>query len=208
MSRARQVANFDPALFAADEVSGDKVHGGTISGSPTLVTPALGTPASGVLTNATFPAGHVIQYDADFETTGLSETGATFPSDGTKPQITEGQGPILSLAFSPKVAGSTLEILVNVGMDANEGDNLAIALFNTAIHATDAVAVSASRTGGTVNQNLTILYNYTTPSTASATWLVRAGGSASGSTTYVGRAVGFTYGASMGYGITIKEIMA
>ena len=26
MSRARQVANFDPALFAADEVSGDKVQ--------------------------------------------------------------------------------------------------------------------------------------------------------------------------------------
>ena len=30
MTRARQVANFDPALFAADEVSGDKVSGGTI----------------------------------------------------------------------------------------------------------------------------------------------------------------------------------
>ena len=61
MSRARQVAKFDPSLFAADEVSGDKVHGGTISGSPTLVTPNLGTPASGTLTNATFPAGHVVK---------------------------------------------------------------------------------------------------------------------------------------------------
>jgi len=156
-----------------------------------------------------YPAGHVIQYDADFETTGLSETGATFSTSG-KPQITEGQGPILSLAFSPKVAGSTLEILVNVGMDSNESDNLSICLFNTAIHATDTVATSATRTavstGG--NQNLTILYNYTTPSTASATWLVRAGGTASGATTYVGRAAGFTYGGSMGYGITIKEIMA
>ena len=30
MTRARQVANFDPALFAADEISGDKVSGGTI----------------------------------------------------------------------------------------------------------------------------------------------------------------------------------
>ena len=35
MSRARQVANFDPALFAADEISGDKVSGGTI-GAGTL----------------------------------------------------------------------------------------------------------------------------------------------------------------------------
>ena len=60
MSRARQVANFDPALLAADEVSGDKVHGGTISGSPTLVTPNLGTPASGVATNLTgIPAANI-----------------------------------------------------------------------------------------------------------------------------------------------------
>ena len=34
--------------------------GATIANA-TLVTPALGTPASGVLTNATFPAGHVIK---------------------------------------------------------------------------------------------------------------------------------------------------
>ena len=168
----------------------------------------VGTTKGTIDSTATFPVGHVIQYDADFETTTWSTTGAVFPSDSTKPQITEGQGPILSLAFSPKVAGSTLEILVNVGMDANEADNLAIALFNTAIHATDAVAVSASRTAGGVNQNLTILHNYTTPSTASATWLVRAGGSASGATTKVAQSnSGFTYG-GMQYGITIKEIMA
>ena len=30
MSRARQVANFDPALLATDEVSLDKVNGGTL----------------------------------------------------------------------------------------------------------------------------------------------------------------------------------
>ena len=52
--------------------------------SPTLVTPALGTPASGVLTNATFPAGHVIQvirrtiesYVTSSGTTGAWETDA------------------------------------------------------------------------------------------------------------------------------------
>tara|TARA_Y100000310_G_scaffold329454_1_gene399344 strand:+ start:1170 stop:1793 length:624 start_codon:yes stop_codon:yes gene_type:complete len=56
MSRARQVANFDPALFAADEVSGDKVSGGTI-GAGTWE----GTLGSGV----TFPAGHIIQTNWD-----------------------------------------------------------------------------------------------------------------------------------------------
>ena len=39
--------------------------------SPTLVTPALGTPASGVLTNATFPAGHVINIDHVQPSSGL-----------------------------------------------------------------------------------------------------------------------------------------
>ena len=77
MTRARQVANFDPALFAADEVSGDKVSGGTIgagvigasvtggaglSGSTSLGTVTTGTLGSGVnLDSATFPAGHIIQ---------------------------------------------------------------------------------------------------------------------------------------------------
>ena len=42
--------------------------------SPTLTTPALGTPASGVLTNATFPAGHVVQYIMASKTTSGSGT--------------------------------------------------------------------------------------------------------------------------------------
>ena len=45
-------------LTTAD--SGATIANATLN-SPTLVTPALGTPASGVLTNATFPAGHVLQ---------------------------------------------------------------------------------------------------------------------------------------------------
>jgi hypothetical protein len=54
--------------------------------SPTLVTPALGTPASGVLTNATFPAGHTVDekisiFSADasnyIATTATSWTGTS-----------------------------------------------------------------------------------------------------------------------------------
>ena len=56
MSRARQVANFDPALFSADEVSGDKVSGGTIG---------AGTLGSSVV----FPAGHIVQIVSDDITT-------------------------------------------------------------------------------------------------------------------------------------------
>jgi hypothetical protein len=42
--------------------------------SPVLTTPALGTPASGTLTNATFPAGHIIQYVPGSVGSGTSAT--------------------------------------------------------------------------------------------------------------------------------------
>ena len=76
MSIARQIANFDPALFDADEVSGDKVSGGTIgagvigasvtggaglSGMTSLGTVTTGTYNSTIGSSATFPSGHVVQ---------------------------------------------------------------------------------------------------------------------------------------------------
>ena len=55
MSRARQVANFDPALFAADEVSGDKVSGGTIGagtiGGSTVVNTSGAITTTGAFTS-------------------------------------------------------------------------------------------------------------------------------------------------------------
>ena len=45
--------------------------------SPTLTTPALGTPASGTLTNATFPAGMVIQTVTDSTDTSYNSTNST-----------------------------------------------------------------------------------------------------------------------------------
>ncbi len=59
--------------------------------SPTLVTPALGTPASGVLTNATFPDGHIVQvksaYDSD-KSTFSTGNGAITPVTHMKCVIT------------------------------------------------------------------------------------------------------------------------
>lgn len=70
MSRARQVANFDPALFSADEVSGDKVSGGTIG---------AGTLGSGV----TFPAGMVRQVkEIGLGTVASGGTDTGMPSSG------------------------------------------------------------------------------------------------------------------------------
>ena len=54
--------------------SGATIANATLN-SPTLVTPALGTPASGVLTNATFPAGHIIKVKHETSTASVSQNG-------------------------------------------------------------------------------------------------------------------------------------
>ena len=57
MSRARQVANFDPALFAADEVSGDKVSGGTIGAGVVGASVTGGAGLSGMTSLGTVATG-------------------------------------------------------------------------------------------------------------------------------------------------------
>ena len=59
--------------------SGATIANATLN-SPTLVPPALGTPASGVLTNATFPAGHVVQTKWKITPTAGSDRSHTVPS--------------------------------------------------------------------------------------------------------------------------------
>ena len=150
------------------------------------------------------PVGSVIQYASSLVTT-VTSTAVAIPADSTKPQITEG-ATMVSLAFTPERTGSTLEILVNASLDSSDASNLAICLFNTAIHATDAVAVSISRCVGGQAVNMSMIYNYTTPSDALATWQVRYGGSAA--TVKIGQTNTVNYGSVIIYGITIKEIAA
>lgn len=90
MSRAREVANFDPALFAADEVSLDKVSGGTIG---------AGTLGSAVV----FPAGHVIG-----QSFNSYQTEATLPS--SFPNTKQG------LSVSHTCKGNNSQFLVIVAL--------------------------------------------------------------------------------------------
>ena len=66
--------------------------------SPTLTTPALGTPASGTLTNATFPAGHIIKVTHRWVThgTGLTvNSGSAADTDANDLDITATAGNII-----------------------------------------------------------------------------------------------------------------
>ena len=69
--------------------------------SPTLTTPALGTPASGVLTNATFPAGHIVGSQWYLDTSG-DYANATTTEKAVRDfsQITVTSGNTIILGFS------------------------------------------------------------------------------------------------------------
>ena len=58
MSRARQVANFDPALLAADEVSLDKVNGGTL-GTGTIGGSSIVNTSGAITTTGTLTSGEI-----------------------------------------------------------------------------------------------------------------------------------------------------
>ena len=64
MTRARQVANFDPALFAADEVSGDKVSGGTI-GAGTIGGSTVVNTSGAITTTGAFTSVGIDDTNAD-----------------------------------------------------------------------------------------------------------------------------------------------
>ena len=83
MSRARQVANFDPALFAADEVSGDKVSGGTIGAGTIGGSTVVNTSGAITTTGAFTSVGIDDNADANAITINSSENvgiGTTAPS--------------------------------------------------------------------------------------------------------------------------------
>jgi hypothetical protein len=71
MSRARDIANFDPALLTADEVSLDKVNGGT-----------LGT--------GTIGGSSVINTSGAITTTGINTSASLVLTPGSAPATTEG----------------------------------------------------------------------------------------------------------------------
>tara|TARA_R100000808_G_C2109177_1_gene123816 strand:- start:366 stop:962 length:597 start_codon:yes stop_codon:yes gene_type:complete len=91
MSRARDIADFNPSLFATDEISGDKVSGGTIGAGTfdgTIGASAVGdgiiTCAESLTLNAT---------TAEFNTSTITLSGFTKRTDyGNVASITESSG--------------------------------------------------------------------------------------------------------------------
>ena len=191
--------------------SGATIANATIN-SPTLVTPALGTPASGVLTNATFPAGHILQTLSGVKTNTFT----------TQAGYNDGSGgdtiPGLSVTITP--ASTSNKILVTThlnGAHAFNTNRVIATLYRgtTKIAVGDSAGVRQQVTGGFAGAHATIIHNPITitfldsPSSTSAltyTWKIGTHGSG---TAYVNRSEADgneTEGGRTMSAITVQEI--
>ena len=96
-------ADIPDGIVTAADLAPDSVGTSEIADSVTLVTPNLGTPSAVTLTNATFPAGHVIKTVQDQYSGGNS---ATLTATSTLSRVSDGssnynwKGTITSVAAS------------------------------------------------------------------------------------------------------------
>jgi len=143
-------------------------------------------------------------------TSSTTTTGTTIiPTDGTIPQISEGDA-YLSLAIVPTLASSILYVSVDVTLAKSNVDNMTTAIFRDS---------TANAIPGGVRAVLIALataickINYTADyqlagSTSSTTFWLRAGGGASGTTTFNGAGGSQFWGGALSSTMSIEEIMA
>ena len=133
-------------------------------------------------------------------------TTTIIPYDDTEPQITEG-GEFDTLAITP--TSSSNKLLVSVVMhfshSSTGGPQAMIGLFNTDVHATNAIATSNSiqRTGGDISV-LKMEHYLTAPTTSATTFIVRFGSNVAGTAAIGGHAARMN--GVMQNTITITEI--
>ena len=122
MSRARQVANFDPALFAADEVSGDKVSSGTIGGNTIIDTSgAITTTGTATFSGDLVPATPLSHRNLWINGAMMvSQRYGTSAGTGTHPyfgldryKVHYSGGPVISSQQVTDVPASPLDSFVN-----------------------------------------------------------------------------------------------
>ncbi len=141
-------------------------------------------------------------------TDGAVATGTTvLPRDNSTPQITEGNE-FLTLAITAGSASNKLFIQVVLGLSTSVNPSyIAMALFNTDFHASNAMAsqfhYNTSANGTAV---LTINHYMTAPSASATTFRVRAGLHTAGTTTFNGLASSADMNGTHSSSITITEI--
>ncbi|KKM92914.1 hypothetical protein LCGC14_1213690 [marine sediment metagenome] len=140
---------------------------------------------------------------------GTVNTGIiAIPFNNTIPQITEGDE-YMTLAITPTNTNNILIIdaLAHIS-HTGSSTGLTVALFNTDVEVTDALAVGAKNNGtGLHIQQLSIRHRMTAGTTSLTTFRVRAAGAAGATTTFNGsNSLGLMGGVLASY-ITITELL-
>jgi hypothetical protein len=146
--------------------------------------------------------GAVVQVK-NFQTGDLDTGTTTIPFDDTIPQITEGDE-YMTLAFTPTVASNKLKIdvVVNIANDATVHLITALFVGTTA----NALACAFQYALANNEQNIKFTHYMEAGATTELTFRVRAGGSASGNTTFNGQNEVAKFGGVSSSSITITEI--
>jgi len=140
------------------------------SGALTLANTALGTPTSVTLTNATFPAGHVLQV-VSFETT---DAGSCNPNNSNVLL-----SPSIQMAITPKATGSNILIQFNWGGEASSTGMVFNIVKNTSTLTSSSARVNALGTDRWMGVTVALL-NYhsdwdSTPEMSSFNTIDKAG---------------------------------
>lgn len=136
------------------------------------------------------------------QTATMSTGTGTIPSDGSIPQITEGDQ-YMTLAITPTSASSILLIDVVAISSAGSDTIQTAALFQDST-ANTLAACTGLIAGTDKMYNMAFRHKMTAGTTSSTTFRVRIGGNA-GTTTFNGRAGGTPTGATQASSITITE---
>jgi hypothetical protein len=157
--------------------------------------------------NGVYCGGHgVAAQTIALSSVAVDSTGTAIPNDTSKPQIGEGKE-VFSQAITPLLATSKLEVTVTLQLShASTGTDLVVAVFDSAVSATDAVAVGGVAAAGTHMTPATVTYVATTGATSARTISVRYGGNTG--TTFLNQGSGTAfYGGTLTSSCVIKEIL-
>ena len=170
------------------------------AGTNTVTIPAV---TGNVITNKT--AGTIIQV-VNVQTTAVATGTTIFPADDTIPQKTEGDE-YMTLAITPTNASNKLRIFSTFYCSHSAASSVMSAgLFQDDTAAT-LNAIMGGRSSGAGRPATMVLDHYMTAGTTSATtFKIRAGGPASGTTTFNGLGTNRFFGGLGTASITITEI--
>jgi hypothetical protein len=152
-------------------------------------------------------AGAVVQV-VNVETGTVSSGTTLTPFDDTAPGpvITEGQE-VMTLAITPTSASNILHVDCVVQVNTSLIAACTIALYNTDVHATNALAcVFETLSGASHGGNIFFRHRLTAPGTSATTFRVRCGLNSAGTFTFNGDGVNERHDGKLSSSITITEI--